>query len=72
MDERYLEDLNWAGEHHSQLLEKYREQWVAIFNKQVVASGESITDVRKTAQSKTGERHIPVYFIDSASNIYAG
>lgn len=71
MDERYLEDLNWAGEHHSKLLQRYREQWVAVHNRRVVAFGKSIIAVRKNAQSKTGEEHIPVYFVDSPGNIYA-
>jgi len=70
--DRFLEDLDWAGEHHTQLLEKYREEWVAVCDKQVVAHGISIAEVRKSAQAKTGRKHIPVYFVESGSNIYAG
>jgi len=29
--ERYLEDLDWAEEHHSELLKEYRDRWVAVY-----------------------------------------
>jgi len=70
--DRFLEDLDWAEIHHSELVDKYREQWVAVYNKQVVSHGDSLAQVREEAQKKTGRKHIPVYFVDSVSNIYAG
>ncbi len=70
VQDRFLEDLDWAGEHHTELLAKYRDQWVAVCDRQIVAHRISITKVRKTAQVKTGNKHIPLYFVDSSSNIY--
>lgn len=72
VDKRFFEDLDWAEEHHGELLEQYRDRWIAIYNKQVVASGSSIRDVEHHAKAKTGQKHIPVYFVESGSNIYAG
>ncbi len=76
VDKRFFEDLDWAEEHHGELLEQYRDCWIAIYNKQVVASGSSIRDVEHHAKAKTktktGQKHIPVYFVESGSNIYAG
>lgn len=69
--DRFLEDLDWAELHHSELLREYRGQWVAIYHQQVVASGKSIAQVKAEARRKTGRQHIPVYFVDSASTIYA-
>lgn len=69
---RFLEDLDWAETHHSELLQRYREQWIAVYNKQVVAHGDSLSRVKEEARQKTGRKHIPVYFVDSVSNIYAG
>jgi hypothetical protein len=69
--DRFLEDLDWAELHHSELLKKYREQWVAIYNREVVAHGVSIAQIKEEARRKTGRQHIPVYFVDSPSNIYA-
>lgn len=73
VSERFLEDLDWAGEHHSELLKRFRDQWVAIYNKQVVAHGTSLEAVEKEAERRTGkdEKEIPVYYVDSGSNIYA-
>lgn len=73
MDKRYWEDLKWARDHHSELLERYRNEWIAIYNKQVVAHGVSGAAVEQEAERKTGrpESEIPVYYIDSGSNIYA-
>lgn len=69
---RFLEDLDWAGAHHTALLKHYRDQWVAIYKKQVVAHGTSLAQVKKAAQAKTGRKRIPVYFVDSGASIYAG
>ncbi len=73
MDRRYWEDLKWARDHHSELLVRYRNQWVAIYQEQVVAYGTSGNAVEREAERKTGrpETEIPVYYVDSGSNIYA-
>lgn len=71
-EKRFFVDLDWAEKHHGELLAKYREKWIAIYNKQVVANGESLAHVKKEAKQRTGRKHIPVYFVDSVSNIYAG
>ncbi len=72
VDKRFFEDMDWAEEHHEELLKKYRDLWVAIYNKQVVAYGSSIREIERQARAKTGQKHIPVYFVESGSNIYAG
>lgn len=73
-EKRYWEDLNWATDHHSELLPKYANEWVAIYQKKVVAHGTSGEAVENEAERKTGkpEREIPVYYVESGSNIYAG
>lgn len=72
VEKRFFEDLDWAEEHHGELMGKYREQWIAVYNKTVVASGDSLAKVKEEAKLRTGRKHIPVYFVDSVSNIYAG
>lgn len=67
---RFLEDLDWAGQHHSALLKRYRDRWIAIYKKQVVAYGTSLAQVKRAAQAKTGRKRIPVYFVDSGASIY--
>jgi hypothetical protein len=70
--DRYLEDLDWAGEHHTELLKKYRNEWVAIYNKQVVAHGHSGKEVKSRARAQAGDQPVAMYYVDSGSNIYAG
>lgn len=71
--DKFLTDLDWAGEHHSQLLNDYRDEWVAVYNRNVVAHGTSLEIVEREAERKTGKEKedIPVYFVESGSNIYA-
>jgi hypothetical protein len=68
--QRFLEDLDWASAHHTALLKRYRDQWVAIYKQHVVAHGTSLAQVKRAAQAKTGRKHIPVYFVDSGASIY--
>lgn len=68
--ERFLEDLNWAGEHHTELLKKYRNEWVAIYNKRVIAHGLSGEKVENQAKAKVGDKSVAMYYVDSGSNIY--
>lgn len=71
-EKRFWEDLNWARTHHSQLLARYGDEWIAVYNKQVIAHSPSGEKVEKLARQKLGDEKFPVYFVDSASNIYAG
>lgn len=54
MEKHFWPDLNWAREHHSALLERYRDQWIAVYNKEVIAHGESGDEVEREAKTKTG------------------
>jgi hypothetical protein len=50
---------------------KYRDKWVAIHNKNVVAANSNLEDVVKEAKRKTGKKEIPVFYVESGSHIYA-
>ena len=60
----------WGFNHHTELLKKYRDRWIAIDNKKVVASGLDLAKVQELALKKTGKKYIPVMFVESGSNIY--
>jgi hypothetical protein len=72
VEDRVLDDLDWAGEHHTELLNKYRNEWIAIYHKEVVAHGLSGREVETQAQAKAGDKPVAMYYVDSGSNIYAG
>lgn len=66
----YFEDIEWAESNYSELQKAFRNKWVAIVSKKVVAFGDSIKRIREEARRKTGVEHIPVIFIESGSNVY--
>ena len=63
-------DQEWGFKHHTELLKRYRDKWIAIVNKKVVASGSDLAKVEKLAQKKTKKKYIPVMFVESGSHIY--
>ena len=67
---RYWEDEKWANEHYGELIKKYPDRWIAVVNKKVVAAGLDIKKIKAIARKKTGERLIPVLFIEGSPAIY--
>ncbi len=67
-----FEDLEWKRKHHSELLEKYPDMWVAIVDKTIVSAGEDLEKVEREAEKKTGisRKKIPVSFVESGAHIY--
>ena len=63
-------DLKWGRKNYNKLITKYTDQWVAIVDKKVVASGESIKRIRQEAIKKTGKKHIPIIYVEDASHVY--
>ena len=66
---KFWEDQEWGFKHYSELVRKYPDQWVAILDKKVVASGD-LAEVEMEAKRKTGKKYIPVIFVESGSHIY--
>jgi len=70
IEKRFWDDLNWAREHHTDLLTRYQDQWIAVYNREVVAFGPKLGKVEKQARQKTGRHSVTVYFVDSGYNFY--
>lgn len=70
ISKEFWEDQKWGFEHHSELLSKYRDMWIAIADKKVVSSGKNLGKVEKSAKQKTGKKQIPVMFVECGSHIY--
>ena len=68
--QEFWNDLKWGETHQTELLEKYRDQWVAIQNKEVIASGKNLGQVEKEAKQKTRKDWVPVLFIEGGEHIY--
>ncbi|MBN2541273.1 hypothetical protein JXI42_00245 [bacterium] len=66
----YWDDSRWANENIAEISKKYPNLWVAIVNRQVVASGKLISEVRKIAEKRTKKKHFPVIFTEKGINVY--
>ena len=68
----FMEDMKWGLDNYKNLQLKFRDLWVAIVNKNVVASGESIKYVEDEASKRTGRKReeIPVIFVESGAHVY--
>ena len=66
----FWEDLHWGESHHTELLKTFRDQWVAIQDKQVVSSGINLAKVKQEASERTGKKEIPVIYVDCGQHIY--
>ncbi|MCG2826720.1 MAG: DUF5678 domain-containing protein [Thermoplasmatales archaeon] len=66
----FWKDLNWARKHHTELLKKYRNLWVAVVNKKVVSAGDNLEKVEDIAKAKTGKKNIATMFVDGGEHIY--
>ena len=49
----FWDAMKWGREHRSELLDKYRNKWVAIVDKKVVSAGKDLIKVEEEARWKT-------------------
>ena len=63
--EQFWGDLQWGEDNYIELVKKYPDQWVAIVNKKVVASGQSLRNIEIEAERKTNKKKelIPTIFV---------
>lgn len=67
----FWEDLEWADAHMSEISTAYPDQWVAVVNRRVVASGPVLSDVESRAMALTGRIEFPVLFAETGIPVYA-
>ena len=52
----FWDDDEWAEKHYADLQEKYKDEWVAVVDKQVVSHGSSLSKVEEEAKIKTRKK----------------
>lgn len=62
----FREDQEWALENYQQFMKEYPDQWIAVYDKKVVATGKDLTLVEEAVKKTTGLRSkkIPVLYIE--------
>jgi len=68
---RWFEDEKWFMQHSSELAQQYPDQWVAVFNKQVIAAGKNASEVLRLAKEKTGGREIVIDLVSPTLKFYS-
>lgn len=71
LPQRFWDDREWGYAHYGQLAKRFGNQWVAIVNRKAVAASRSIRKVEDAAREKTGERHVPVIFVERGGRAYS-
>lgn len=68
--EKIWEDIEWAEEFYPELQKKYHDEWIAIFNKEVISSGKNLGTVEDEARKKVGKTEFYTIFIESGAAFY--
>jgi len=50
-----MDDERWAEENYTELQKRFRDLWVAIVDKKVIAYGKNLAKVEEEARLKTGK-----------------
>jgi len=62
----FRKDQEWALENYQQFMKEYPDQWIAVYGKNVVATGKDLSLVEEAAKRATGlsSEKIPVLYIE--------
>ena len=66
----FWQDDKWAHAHYQELARRYPNQWVAVFRKTVVSSGENLGQVEKEAEKRADGKDFPLMFIEKGAHVY--
>jgi hypothetical protein len=70
--EKFWEDQEWGFKHYSELVDNYRDMWIAIVDKKIVSHGRDLRKVEEEAARKTGKdkEEIAVMYVESGTQIF--
>lgn len=70
ISKEFWDDQQWGFQHHSDLIEQYKDQWIAISNKRVISSGTDLGKVKDEAKRIAKKKEIPVMFVECGAHMY--
>jgi len=72
IETEFWDDQDWAFQHYPELVAKYGNQWIAVYNQQVITSGHDLGQVEEQAAKKTGQakEKIAVIFVEAGNQIF--
>lgn len=67
---RFYEDEDWAYKNYADLVKKYGDRWVAIYNKKIVSSSNDGYKALDRARKITKDDKIPIVFVEKMPHVY--
>jgi len=68
---QFWEDDDWAHEHYAELQKAYPDQWIAVYQKKVLAASKDPSEANNKAKQITKDAIQPVIlFIEKELRIY--
>ena len=67
---KFWEDEKWAHKNYQELMKKYSNMWVAIFDKKVVYANENLGLVKEIVSRKLGEKIVPLIHVEDGAHVY--
>jgi len=67
---RFFEDERWICQHLDELTQKYPDQWIAVYQKEVVAADKSLAKVQRIGRQKADEGQCVYSFIEGGIRYY--
>lgn len=66
----YLRNSEWIYEHIDELTQRFPNQWIAVHNGAVIASGPDLSAVTRDAELVAPELEIACHFVNDGTLIY--
>ena len=70
LSDEFWKDDHWAHKHYQDLIKKYPDKWVAVFNKKIISFGNNIKKVEKEAKKIIKDKEFPILFIEKGAHVY--
>jgi hypothetical protein len=72
LESAFWDDQEWGIQHYGELVDKYRNQWVAIVDQRVVSHGYELSPVEGEASQKTGRAkgQIALIYVEAGNQIF--
>ena len=66
----FWEDARWVDENYSELAQKYPDQWIAVYDREVIVANKYLGEVKKVARSKKFPRQCVYSYVEGAMRVY--
>ena len=66
----YWKDKEWVNENYTELVHTYPDQWIAVYDKEVIVANKYLGEVEKVVQSKNLPRQCLYTFVEGTMRSY--